>query len=46
MRGVMQAGIRPMVLRLYDPFDTLLAMGKEKKEAPPSKGGGIYFYLQ
>ena len=33
MRLVMQAGLKPMVLRLYDPFDTLMALGKEE-EAP------------
>jgi alkyldihydroxyacetonephosphate synthase len=29
MRAVMQAGLRPIVLRLYDPFDSLIALGKE-----------------
>ncbi|MGM0574543.1 MAG: FAD-binding oxidoreductase [Myxococcota bacterium] len=29
MRMVMQAGLRPMVLRLYDPFDSMIALGKE-----------------
>lgn len=29
-RAVMQAGLRPMVLRLYDPFDSLIALGKDK----------------
>jgi len=29
MRAVMQAGLKPIVLRLYDPFDSLIALGKE-----------------
>ena len=29
MRLVMQAGLRPMVLRLYDPFDSMIAMGRD-----------------
>ncbi len=29
MRMLMQAGLKPMVLRLYDPFDTLMALGKD-----------------
>lgn len=33
MRLVMQAGLQPMVLRLYDPFDTVMALGK--KVTPP-----------
>jgi alkyldihydroxyacetonephosphate synthase len=34
MRAVMQAGLRPMVLRLYDPFDSLIALGKEPPPQP------------
>ena len=37
-RAVMQAGLRPIVLRLYDPFDSLIALGKDKAHgAPPSE---------
>ncbi|GMV40939.1 MAG: hypothetical protein AMXMBFR64_26550 [Myxococcales bacterium] len=32
MRRVMQAGLAPSVLRLYDPFDTLIAGGKGDKD--------------
>jgi len=32
MRVLMQSGLRPMVLRLYDPFDTLMALGKQDDE--------------
>lgn len=32
MRAVMQAGLRPTVLRLYDPFDSLIALGKEEED--------------
>lgn len=28
MRLVMQAGLEPVVLRLYDPFDSMIALGK------------------
>ncbi|PIE18017.1 MAG: FAD-binding oxidoreductase [Proteobacteria bacterium] len=28
-RAIMQAGLKPTVLRLYDPFDSLIALGKE-----------------
>ena len=38
MRLVMQAGLRPMVLRLYDPFDSLMALGKEPKPEEDSQG--------
>lgn len=31
MRAVMQAGLRPIVLRLYDPFDSLIALGKQEE---------------
>lgn len=37
MRGAMQAGLRPAVLRLYDPLDTLI-VGSNPDDAPP--GGG------
>ncbi|MCB9728529.1 MAG: FAD-binding oxidoreductase [Deltaproteobacteria bacterium] len=29
MRLVMQAGLEPVVLRLYDPFDSMVALGKQ-----------------
>lgn len=32
MRTLMQSGLRPMVLRLYEPFDTLLTLGKQEEE--------------
>lgn len=32
MRMVLQAGLKPNVLRLYDPFDTIMASGKEAEE--------------
>lgn len=35
MRTVMQAGLRPMVLRLYDPFDSLIALGAARHEVAP-----------
>jgi alkyldihydroxyacetonephosphate synthase len=38
MRAVMQAGLRPIVLRLYDPFDSLIALGKEHDAAPKEHG--------
>jgi len=34
-RAVMQAGLQPIVLRLYDPFDSLIAIGRD----PEDKGG-------
>lgn len=40
MRRVMQAGLRPCVLRLYDPFDTLIAASEpeaESTDAPPTR---------
>jgi alkyldihydroxyacetonephosphate synthase len=40
MRAVMQAGLRPMVLRLYDPFDSLIALGKEDDTAAEAQRGG------
>ncbi|MCA9514131.1 MAG: FAD-binding oxidoreductase, partial [Myxococcales bacterium] len=38
-RAVMQAGLRPIVLRLYDPFDSLMAFGKdpEQKTSPRTR---------
>ncbi|MFO0748867.1 MAG: FAD-binding oxidoreductase [Myxococcota bacterium] len=38
IRAVMQAGLRPMVLRLYDPFDSMIALGKEDEAAPKDAG--------
>lgn len=38
MRRVMQAGLTPSVLRLYDPFDTLIAGGKGGSENDESRG--------
>ena len=37
MRLVMQSGLQPIVLRLYDPFDTMMALGKK---ADPSASTG------
>ena len=31
MRGIMQSGLTPNVLRLYDPFDSALALGKKRE---------------
>lgn len=36
MRRIMQAGLKPNVLRLYDPFDTVMALGKKSDEPAPS----------
>lgn len=46
MRMLMQAGLKPMVLRLYDPFDSLMALGKDKgeREEPTSAGGLISMF--
>jgi alkyldihydroxyacetonephosphate synthase len=42
MRAMFQAGLRPSVSRLYDPFDTLLArMGGVKKDKPKKKSEGM-----
>ncbi len=47
MRAVMQSGLRPIVVRLYDPFDSMLALGKQRKvdrhgdEATDSGGGAV-----
>ena len=34
MRGILQAGLRPSVLRLYDPFDSIVAL----KHGAPKEG--------
>jgi alkyldihydroxyacetonephosphate synthase len=42
LRGLYQAGLRPAVTRLYDPFDTLVFMQGAKKgdpEAAPARKG-------
>lgn len=50
MRGVMQAGLRPAVMRLYDPIDSyLLSRGKvadERGRAPQSSGVPSGFWLR
>jgi len=33
IRAVMQAGLKPMVMRLYDPFDSMIALGKDEEPA-------------
>lgn len=38
IRAVMQAGLRPMVLRLYDPFDSLIALGKDEESTTKEAG--------
>jgi alkyldihydroxyacetonephosphate synthase len=38
MRTLMQSGLKPMVLRLYDPFDSLMALGKGDGEKEPQGG--------
>ncbi|MCC6644954.1 MAG: FAD-binding oxidoreductase [Polyangiaceae bacterium] len=43
MRRMFQAGLRPAVSRLYDPFDSFLANQggvRAKKHGPPRPGGG------
>jgi alkyldihydroxyacetonephosphate synthase len=41
MRAVMQAGLRPMVLRLYDPFDSMIALGHDRPDEPaPAEASG------
>lgn len=44
MRAFFQAGLRPAVARLYDPFDAMLArrggVEREGKKAAPGMGGG------
>lgn len=39
-RVVMQAGLRPTVMRLYDPFDSLIALGKNASGEQGEGGGG------
>jgi alkyldihydroxyacetonephosphate synthase len=47
MRAMFQAGLRPAVSRLYDPFDAMLARqggvksGKQKSGPGPSRGPGM-----
>jgi alkyldihydroxyacetonephosphate synthase len=38
MRALFQAGLRPAVARLYDPFDAMLAKRGGVKSAPPREG--------
>jgi alkyldihydroxyacetonephosphate synthase len=33
MRHIMQAGLKPCALRLYDPFDSIMALGKKSQGA-------------
>jgi len=40
MRAVMQAGLRPMVLRLYDPFDSMIALSGQKPGPVSAASGG------
>jgi alkyldihydroxyacetonephosphate synthase len=39
MRRLMQAGLRPAVLRLYDEFDTVLALREHDEEGSGRSGG-------
>jgi len=41
MRQVMQAGLRPAVLRLYDPFDSFIALGGDHGEADTQDPGPL-----
>ncbi len=41
MRAVMQAGLKPIVLRLYDPFDSLIALGKEDEDPGAAEEGPL-----
>lgn len=41
MRAVMQAGLTPIVLRLYDPFDSLIALGKEDEDPGSREEGPV-----
>lgn len=41
MRAVMQAGLCPIVLRLYDPFDSLIALGKEDEDPGSREEGPV-----
>jgi alkyldihydroxyacetonephosphate synthase len=41
MRAVMQAGLLPIVLRLYDPFDSLIALGKEEEDPGAREEGPV-----
>jgi len=53
MRQILQAGMRPAVVRLYDPFDTLLAGGRDARPAsepaappPPRRRPGAQLPLE
>ncbi len=40
IRQIFRAGLRPAVVRLYDPFDTsLVARARSPREGPPQRGG-------
>ncbi|HKY37303.1 MAG TPA: FAD-binding protein [Polyangiaceae bacterium] len=42
MRRIMQAGLRPAVLRLYDPIDSyLLSRGKVERASAPATSSGL-----
>jgi alkyldihydroxyacetonephosphate synthase len=40
IREAYQAGLRPAVARLYDPFDTLLAKASARRKGHKKEGGG------
>jgi alkyldihydroxyacetonephosphate synthase len=41
MRAIFQAGLRPAVSRLYDPFDAMLARRGSVKKGPAAPGLGV-----
>ncbi|MEZ4266820.1 MAG: FAD-binding oxidoreductase [Myxococcota bacterium] len=41
MRLVMQAGLEPVVLRLYDPFDSMIALGKSESPGDDRESAGV-----
>jgi alkyldihydroxyacetonephosphate synthase len=41
MRALMQTGLHPIVLRLYDPFDSLIALGKEHEDPGAKEEGPL-----
>jgi alkyldihydroxyacetonephosphate synthase len=44
-RALMQAGLRPIVMRLYDPFDSMIALGKDpeaKRSGPLDLVRGLF----
>ena len=50
-REILQAGLRPSVMRMYDPLDTWMAMQKGNQKAPPpppeqSESGGLFGRLR